>query len=96
MAQGIFCSIPRGFVAGLTGGIRRAGGLLLRVGVLSGPPLNLRRPLVDSFVSTVLSTFFVPFGTSLRGSGQENLLVTKLLNLGIYYLALYLLQLAGA
>ena len=61
-----------------------------------GPPLNLRRPLVASLVSTVLSTFFVPFGTSLRGSGQENFLVTKLLNLGIPYLALYLLQLAGS
>ena len=65
-------------------------------GSVFGPPLNLRRPLVDLSVSTALSTFFVPFGTSLRGSGQENFLVTKLLNFGIPYLALYLLQLAGA
>jgi hypothetical protein len=96
LAQGLFCSIPRGFVAGLTGGIRRAGGLLVRVGVLSVPPLILGGPW-----STCLLVLFSPLAlrcrlvTLTRGSGQENLLVTKLLNLGIPYLALYLLQLAG-
>ena len=36
-----------------------------------------------------------PFGVVDVGSGQENLLNTKLLNFGIPYLALYLIQLAG-
>ena len=75
---------------------RRAGGLLVRVGVLSGPPLNLRRPLVVLFVSTALSSLFGASGIVDGGSGQENLLNTKLLNLGIPYLALDLLQLAGS
>ena len=64
-------------------------------GSFSGPPLNLRRPLVVSFASTVLSTFVVASGGVDGGSGQENLLNTKLLNLGIPYLALHLIQLAG-
>ena len=64
-------------------------------GSLSGPPLNLRRPLVVLFVSTALSSLFGASGIVDGGSGQENLLNTKLLNLGIPHLALYLIQLAG-
>ena len=45
LAQGLFCSIPRGFVAGLTGGIRRAGGLLVRGrGPFWSPPYPREAP----------------------------------------------------